>query len=223
MIVVDNITKSYPLVGGARHYVFRNLSFTFPENKSIALLGPNGAGKSTLLRILGGIDIPDSGRVITDKTISWPVGLSGGLQGSLSARDNVKFICRVYGYTGQKMKEKVAYVENFAEIGEYFDQPIKSYSSGMRSRVTFGLSMAFDFDYYLIDEVGAVGDQQFKQKSQAVYTTKLRNANVIMVSHNMADIRSMCNFVIIVNNGEAKIYDDVEEGIKMYQLIGQKK
>jgi capsular polysaccharide transport system ATP-binding protein len=223
MIILDNISKSYPLSGGGYHHVFQNLSFTFPENHSIGLLGPNGAGKSTLLRILGGIDIPDSGRVISDKSISWPVGLSGGLQGSLSARDNIKFICRIYGYTGDQMREKIAYVQEFAEIGEYFDQPIKSYSSGMRSRITFGLSMAFDFDYYLIDEIGAVGDAQFKQKSTVVYKEKLANANVIMVSHNMADIRSMCHYVVIINNGEATIYEDVNEGISVYQAIGQKK
>lgn len=223
MIILDNITKSYPLVGGGRHHVFKNFSFSFPENHSIGLLGPNGAGKSTLLRILGGIDIPDSGRVITDKSISWPVGLGGGLQGSLSARDNVKFVCRVYGYSGDAMREKIAYVEEFAEIGEYFDEPIKKYSAGMRSRITFGLSMAFDFDYYLIDEVGAVGDPGFKQKSKAVYQQKLANANVIMVSHNMGEIKAYCDYVVVVNEGEARVYEDIYEGIAMYQQIGQKK
>lgn len=216
MIMLDNLTKSYPLVHG-RHYVFRNLSFTFPEGSSIAILGPNGAGKSTLMRILGGIDTPDSGRVITDKSISWPVGLSGGFQGSLSARDNIKFVCRVYGYTGDAMREKLAYVEEFAEIGAYFDQPMKTYSSGMRSRIAFGLSMAFDFDYYLIDEAGAVGDPQFKKKSKAVYDEKLKSSNVILVSHNMSEVRELCHHVVLVQNGEALIYDDVEEGIANYQ------
>lgn len=223
MIKLENITKSYSLRDGGRHYVFKNLSFTFPENKSIGLLGPNGAGKSTLMRILGGIDLPDSGKVLTDKTISWPVGLSGGMQGSLSARDNVKFICRVYGLNKKEIVEKVEYVQNFAEIGKYFDEPIKSYSSGMRSRVAFGLSMAFDFDYYLIDEIGAVGDARFKQKSKAVYEQKLINSNVIMVSHNMADIKLYCDYVVLVYNGEANVYEDINEGISMYQQIGQKK
>lgn len=216
MIVLENLTKSYPLTHG-RHYVFKDLSFTFPENTSIGLLGPNGAGKSTLMRILGGVDAPDRGRVITDKSISWPVGLSGGFQGSLCARDNIKFVCRVYGYSGEAMREKVAYVEEFAEIGEYFDQPMKNYSSGMRSRVAFGLSMAFDFDYYLIDEAGAVGDPAFKKKSQAVYDEKLKSSNVILVSHNMDEIRKLCQHVVIVRDGEAKVYADVEEGIADYQ------
>lgn len=216
MIVLDRITKSYSLTHG-RHYVFRDLSFTFPENSSIAILGPNGAGKSTLMRILGGIDTPDSGKVITDKTISWPLGLSGGFQGSLSARDNVKFVCRVYGYTGEALREKVRFVEEFAEIGKYFDQPMKSFSSGMRSRVGFGLSMAFDFDYYLIDEAGAVGDPKFKEKSKAMYDEKKKNANVILVTHNMNEVRELCDHAIVVQNGNAQVFDDIEEAIAHYQ------
>jgi capsular polysaccharide transport system ATP-binding protein len=217
MIKLHNITKSYKLNSGDRHFVFKNLSFTFPENCSIGLIGPNGAGKSTLMRILGKMDIPDSGKVITDKKISWPVGLSGGFQGSLSARDNVKFICRIYGYHGKEMQKKVQYVEDFAEIGKFFDEPIKSFSSGMRSRVAFGLSMAFDFDYYLIDEIGAVGDAKFKAKSKAAYEEKLTNSNVIMVSHSMGEIKKWCDKVVLVKDGKATIYDDVEEGIKVYQ------
>lgn len=218
MIVLDRITKSYPLTHG-RHYVFRDLSFTFPENSSIAILGPNGAGKSTLMRILGGIDTPDSGKVITDKTISWPLGLSGGFQGSLSARDNVKFVCRVYGYSGEALREKVRFVEEFAEIGKYFDQPMKSFSSGMRSRVGFGLSMAFDFDYYLIDEAGAVGDPKFKEKSKAMYDEKKKNANVILVTHNMSEVRELCDHAIIVKDGQADVFDDIEEAIAHYQGV----
>lgn len=218
MIVLDRITKSYPLTEG-RHYVFRDLSFTFPENSSIAILGPNGAGKSTLMRILGGIDTPDSGRVITDKTISWPLGLSGGFQGSLSARDNVKFVSRVYGYAGEALREKVRFVEEFAEIGKYFDQPMKSFSSGMRSRVGFGLSMAFDFDYYLIDEAGAVGDPKFKEKSKAIYDQKKKKSNVILVTHNMAEVRELCDHAIIVKDGSAQVFDDIEEAIANYQGV----
>lgn len=218
MIVLDRITKSYPLKHG-RHYVFRDLSFTFPEDSSIAILGPNGAGKSTMMRILGGIDTPDSGRVITDKTISWPLGLSGGFQGSLSARDNVKFVCRVYGYSGEALREKVRFVEEFAEIGKYFDQPMKSFSSGMRSRVGFGLSMAFDFDYYLIDEAGAVGDPKFKEKSKAMYDEKKKSANVILVTHNMSEVRELCDHAIIVKDGNAHVYDDIEEAIAHYQGV----
>lgn len=216
MIELRGVTKSYPSPIG-RRYVFRDLNFRFPEDASIGLIGPNGAGKSTLMRLLGGIDSPDRGRVLSDVNISWPVALAGGLQGSLSGRDNVRFVCRVYGATGKSMREKIAYVESFADIGEYFDLPIKSYSSGMRTRLAFGLSMAFDFDYYLIDEATAVGDAQFRKKCQEVFRSRLAESKIILVSHNMADIRQWCDVVVLVNNGTATLFDDVEAGILAYQ------
>ncbi|MGM9996852.1 ABC transporter ATP-binding protein [Campylobacter lanienae] len=219
MIKLDNLTKFYPLSNGDKHFVFREFTFTFPDDCSIGLIGRNGAGKSTLMRLLSGADIPNAGRVITDKKISWPVGLAGGFQSSLSARDNVKFVARVYGYRGEALEEKVRYIEEFAEIGKYFDEPMNTYSSGMRSRIGFGLSMAFDFDYYLIDEAGAVGDAKFKQKSDAIYKEKLSNSKVIMVSHNMSEIKQWCDKVILVNCGMTTVYDDVKEGIEMYKRI----
>lgn len=219
MIKLDNLTKFYPLSNGDKHFVFREFTFTFPDDCSIGLIGRNGAGKSTLMRLLSGADIPNAGRVITDKKISWPVGLAGGFQQSLSARDNVKFVARVYGYKGEALEEKVRYIEEFAEIGKYFDEPMNTYSSGMRSRIGFGLSMAFDFDYYLIDEAGAVGDAKFKKKSDAIYKEKLSNSKVIMVSHNMAEIKQWCDKVILVNSGMTTVYDDVDEGIEMYKRI----
>ena len=219
MIKLDNLTKFYPLSNGDKHFVFREFTFTFPDDCSIGLIGRNGAGKSTLMRLLSGADIPNAGKVITDKKISWPVGLAGGFQHALSARDNVKFIARVYGYRGEALEEKVRYIEEFAEIGKYFDEPMNTYSSGMRSRIGFGLSMAFDFDYYLIDEAGAVGDAKFKKKSDAIYKEKLSNSKVIMVSHDMSEIEQWCDKVILVNCGTATVYDDVKEGIEMYKRI----
>lgn len=219
MIKLDNLTKFYPLSNGDKHFVFREFTFTFPDDCSIGLIGRNGAGKSTLMRLLSGADIPNAGRVITDKKISWPVGLAGGFQHALSARDNVKFVARVYGYKGEALEEKVRYIEEFAEIGKYFDEPMNTYSSGMRSRIGFGLSMAFDFDYYLIDEAGAVGDAKFKKKSDAIYKEKLSNSKVIMVSHNMAEIKQWCDKIILVNSGMTTVYDDVDEGIEMYKRI----
>lgn len=219
MIKLDNLTKFYPLSNGDKHFVFREFTFTFPDDCSIGLIGRNGAGKSTLMRLLSGADIPNAGRVVTDKKISWPVGLAGGFQASLSARDNVKFVARVYGYKGEALEEKVRYIEEFAEIGKYFDEPMNTYSSGMRSRIGFGLSMAFEFDYYLIDEAGAVGDAKFKKKSDAIYKEKLSNSKVIMVSHNMAEIKQWCDKVILVNSGMTTVYDDVDEGIEMYKRI----
>ena len=216
MIELRSVTKSY-LTPHGRRFVFRDLNFAFPEGVNIALIGRNGAGKSTLMRLIGGIDMPDRGEVVTDKNISWPVGLSGGFQGKLSGRDNVKFVCRVYGRDADEMREKIRFVEDFAELGEYFDLPLQSYSSGMRSRLAFGLSMAFDFDYYLIDECMAVGDAQFKEKSRAVFRDKIGKANIILVSHNMRDIRELCDLVVLVQEGEAILYPDLEAGVRAYQ------
>ncbi|HDS1736307.1 ABC transporter ATP-binding protein [Pseudomonas sp. BP8] len=216
MFELRNVTKSY-LTPKGRRYVFRNLSLAIPPGKNIGLIGRNGAGKSTLMRLLGGADVPDSGTIVTDRSISWPVGLTGGFQGSMTGRDNIKFVCRVYGATGEAMREKVRYVQEFAEIGTWIDEPIKTYSSGMRSRLAFGLSMAFDFDYYLIDEVMAVGDAQFKRKSASVFKEKLKTSNVVLVSHSMPEIKKMCDIVLLVRDGGIQVYDDIDEGIQAYK------
>lgn len=215
MFELKNVTKSYLTPKGRRH-VFRNLSLSIPPGKNIGLIGRNGAGKSTLMRLLGGADIPDSGSIVTDKSISWPVGLTGGFQGSMTGRDNIKFVCRTYGAEGESMREKVRYVQDFAEIGDWIDEPIKTYSSGMRSRVAFGLSMAFDFDYYLIDEVMSVGDAQFRRKCIEVFQEKLQQSKVVLVSHNMPEIEKLCDIVLLVREGGIHVYEDVAEGIKAY-------
>jgi capsular polysaccharide transport system ATP-binding protein len=210
-----NITKSYLTPKGRRH-VFRDLSLKIPAGKNIGLIGRNGAGKSTLMRLLGGADVPDSGTIVTDKSISWPVGLSGGFQGSMTGRENIKFVSRVYGAVGDAMRQKVSYVEDFAEIGDWIDEPVKTYSSGMRSRLAFGLSMAFEFDYYLIDEVMSVGDAHFRRKCTDVFEERLQKSKVVLVSHNMPEIKKLCDVVLLVRDGGVQIYDDVDEGIKAY-------
>lgn len=216
MFDVKNITKSYYTPRG-RRYVFRDVSFSIPPNRNIGLIGKNGSGKSTLMRLLGGADTPDRGKILTNRSVSWPVGLTGGFQGSMSGRDNVKFVCRVYGAVGHRMSEIIEYVRDFADLGKWFEEPVRSYSSGMRSRLAFGLSMAFDFDYYLIDEVMSVGDSHFKKKSNLVFSKKMKTANIILVSHSMDDIRRLCNLVLLVENGDIKIFNDVETGIAAYQ------
>lgn len=215
MFELRNITKSYLTPKGRRH-VFRDLSLKIPAGRNIGLIGRNGAGKSTLMRLLGGADTPDSGTIVTDKSISWPVGLSGGFQGSMTGRENVKFVSRVYGAVGDAMRQKVAYVEDFAEIGSWMDEPVKTYSSGMRSRLAFGLSMAFDFDYYLIDEVMSVGDAHFKRKCAEIFEERLQKSKVVLVSHSMPEIKKLCDVVLLVRDGGVQIYNDVDEGIKAY-------
>ena len=216
MIELRNLTKFYPTEHG-RKYIFRDLDVTFPGGHSIGLMGRNGAGKSTLLRILGGIEAPNHGEVICDESISWPVGLSGGFQGSLTARDNIRFVCRVFGASKSETERIIQYVRDFAEIGDYFDLPVSTYSHGMKSRVTFGTSMAFDFDYYLIDEVLAVGDPIFRKKSAAVFKQKLEGASVILVSHNLKEIAEMCDSAIVIERGQVRVFEDVREGISFYQ------
>lgn len=216
MIELRDVTKSYPTPHG-RRYIFRDLSFQFPDGVSIGLIGRNGAGKSTLMRLLGGIEVPDRGEIRSDVNISWPLGLGGGFQNSLSARDNCKFVCRIYGTSHEDMLEKVRFVEEFSELGDYFDMPMKTYSSGMKARIGFGLSMAFEFDYYLIDEAMAVGDAQFRRKSRQAFKERMSNSKMILVSHSMNDIREYCDVVVLVEGGAAVLYEDVEAGIAQYQ------
>ncbi|MFC4446656.1 ABC transporter ATP-binding protein [Castellaniella denitrificans] len=220
MIRVCNLYKSYRDRSQQKRYrVFENLSFSIPEGRNVAILGRNGSGKSTLLRLLGGIDVPDRGKIFSNKKISWPVGLKGGFQGSLTARENVKFVARVQGARGEELKKAVSYVESFADIGEYFDEPMKAYSSGMRGRVAFGLSLAFDFDYYLIDEAMSVGDAQFKRRCKEILREKIGKANILMVSHNMKDVVSLCDMVVLLHNQKTYFYDDVREGIRAYRKL----
>lgn len=218
MIELQNITKWYRTNAG-RHYVFRDVSVTFPSGKSIGILGPNGAGKSTLMRLIAGTESPNSGRIVTNKTISWPVGLSGGFQGSLTGRDNVKFVCRVYGLPPEEIREKIAFVQEFAEIGEYFDMPVKTYSSGMGARVAFGLSMAFDFDYYITDEVTSVGDQSFRHKSDKLFDEKRKKANIIMVSHDPETLIRNTDIGAVIVDGTITLLERIEDAANYYSKI----
>jgi capsular polysaccharide transport system ATP-binding protein len=213
------LTKSYLTLRG-RKVVFRNLSFEIPDGANVGLIGRNGAGKSTLMRLLSAVELPDSGKITTKARLSWPVGLTGGMQKNLTGRDNVKFVCRVQGIRKIRMQEKIRYVQEFADIGEYFDQPVSTYSSGMRARLAFGTSMAFDFDYYLIDEVMSVGDASFKAKSREVFREKLKRSKIMIVTHNMRRVRRMCDIVLHLDGGQAVLYENVREGIAAYRSAG---
>ena len=215
MIELRNLTKSYITPKG-RHYLFKDLNAILPEGKSVGLLGRNGSGKSTLLRIIGGIDHADAGEVISKNTISWPVGLAGGFQGSLTGRQNVRFVSRLY-VPESELPEKEAFVEEFADIGKYFDMPVKSYSSGMRSRLTFGLSMAFEFDYYLVDEVTAVGDAKFRQKSADLMQKLRARSSFIVVSHNLKDLIKQCDVGLMLLDGQATFFDNIVEAVQVYE------
>lgn len=216
MIILNNVTKFYR-VRSFRHYVLKNVTHQFNSGVSIGILGKNGAGKSTLLRMLGGIECPNFGAIQIIGSVSWPVGLTAGLLSNLSARENIKFVCRIYGRTGLETKKIIDYVNEFADIGEHFDVPLSSYSSGMRARINFGLSMAFDFDYYLVDEVTGVGDPSFKQKAKDEFNKKRKNAAMIMVSHDVKTLRDTCDIGLYLHDGKIDVYEDLEEAIKIYQ------
>lgn len=219
MIKLVNLTKSYKTKFG-KHYVYKNVNVVFPEGKNIGIIGPNGAGKSTLLRLIGKIEYPDYGEIITYKRISWPVAFTGGFQGSLTGLEIVKFVCRIYGANGE-MKEGITFVKKFSELGKYFEMPIKTYSAGMKARLTFALSMAFDFDYYLIDEVTAVGDINFRKKCNQILRKKLEKTNIIMASHGIGHVEKFCDLFAIPYKGDLFIFDNFKEASKFYAEISK--
>ncbi len=218
MIYLNNITKYYPVKNG-RKYIFKNVTLELPTEKNLGILGRNGVGKSTFLRILGGIDFPNSGRIESSVRFSWPLGLSSGFQGSLTGKDNAKFICQLYNKSETEINQTLAFIEDFAEIGKYFTMPIKTYSSGMRARLAFAVSMAFDFDCYLIDELLSVGDVFFRKKSTAVLNNLRSGRNIFLVSHSMIVLRQMCDAGVLLNNGQLTFYEDINEAVSAYENL----
>ncbi|WP_375055680.1 ABC transporter ATP-binding protein [Zobellella sp. DQSA1] len=214
MITIKNLYKRYHNHHGS-NWVLKDLNFTIPTGTSVGLVGRNGAGKSTLLRLIGGMDAPDRGEIIRDCSVSWPIGLSGGFQNSMTGRQNVKFVARVHG-SNRNMDEIISFVEDFAEIGKAFDEPVRTYSSGMKSRLSFGLSLAFDFDMYLSDEATAVGDKAFKAKASKAFKDKVGKAGLIIVSHSEGILKDLCQAGIFLHKGTATWFDDVNDAIASY-------
>jgi capsular polysaccharide transport system ATP-binding protein len=217
MIQLKNVTKYYPLKGGGRHYVVKNISLTLPSHRSLGILGPNGAGKSTLLRLIGGAESVNSGKISTSSSVSWPLGLGVGFQGSLSGRQNVLFVCQINGLSKDETNQVIENVQSFAELGPFFDMPVKSYSSGMRAKLGFGLSISFDFDYYLIDELTSVGDAIFKSKAKAEFKKIKQKASLVFVAHNLAALRDACDSAVFLREGKATYHEDINEGIALYE------
>ncbi len=212
MIELEHITKAYYYRGRPK-YVAKDVSAVFPSHSRVGLMGRNGAGKSTLLSIIAGSLNPDSGRVRVTGTISWPIGLQGCIHPDLTGAQNVKFIARVYGVDTDELMDFVA---DFADLGMNFNEPVRNYSSGMRARLNFGMSMGIRFDTYLIDEVSAVGDAQFRQKSQILFDDRMSKGGVIMVTHSERMIRSMCTSGAVLENGKLTWFDDVEEALDQH-------
>ncbi|WP_018152975.1 ABC transporter ATP-binding protein [Leeia oryzae] len=215
MIIVNDVHKRYKTEHGAGKWVLQGVNFTIPQNLSVGLIGKNGAGKSTLLRMIGGADHPTKGSIERRCKVSWPMG-QGGLEGTLTGRQNAKFVCRVHGHQAN-LADRLAFIQDFSELGEAFDEPISTYSSGMRSRLQFGLSLAFDFDVYISDEVTAAGDAAFRKKAAEAFKTTTSRAGLIMVAHDEGTLRDFCQAGVWIDNGKAHWFDDIEDALKAYK------
>ena len=216
MIIVDDVHKRYRTDHGPGKWVLKGVNFTIPPKVNVGLVGRNGAGKSTLLRLIGGTDTPSRGRVERQCRVSWPMGFGGGLQGSLTGRQNAKFVCRILGHEDE-MAERLAYMQDFAEIGGSFDEPVKTYSSGMKSRLQFAMSLAFDFDVYISDEVTSTGDAAFRAKANKAFKNLADRASLIMVSHSDSTLREFCSAGIWLHEGRAHWFDDIGDALKQYK------
>ncbi|MCF8516919.1 MAG: ABC transporter ATP-binding protein [Rhodobacteraceae bacterium] len=213
MIRLENVSKSFRLKGDYRT-IANNITATFPKGHSVGLLGRNGAGKSSLLRMISGAMEPDSGRIIVEGSLSWPVGFSGSFHRDLTGAQNTRFIARVYGVDTDELLDFVA---DFSELGRQFHQPIHTYSSGMKSRLSFGISMGIHFDMYLVDEVTAVGDESFKEKSESVFKNRMETSGAIFISHSLTSVRRVCTAVATLEQGVLTYFDNVQEGIEQHK------
>lgn len=216
MIILDNVCKYYPIRGGHRQ-ILQNVSVQINKGERLGILGRNGSGKSTLLRIFSGVEKPTTGSVKRSMNVSWPLAFGGAFQSSLTGLDNLRFICRVYGVP---FDEKVEFIEEFTELGAYLKEPVKRYSAGMRARLSFGLSLAIDFDCYLIDEIIAVGDSRFHQKCHSELFEKRGEKAYIMVSHDHSIVEKYCRRAAVLKNGSLHEFPDISEAYAMYSVHG---
>lgn len=212
MIRLEALSKAYRFQGSVKHIV-RDGNIVIPSGARVGLLGRNGAGKSTLLQLIAGTINPDRGRVRVTGNISWPIGLAGCIHNELSGIQNVRFIARVYGVDTDQL---VDFVEDFAQLGGHYRQPVRTYSSGMRARLNFGMSMGINFDTYLIDEVTSVGDASFQARSHDLFLDRVNNSGAIFVSHSNAQVRRFCHHGIVLENGKMTWFDNVEDAIDQH-------
>jgi capsular polysaccharide transport system ATP-binding protein len=215
MIVCENLRKTYPLGHGSK-VVLDGIDLVVRPGEHIGFLGRNGAGKTTLIKLIGKVEYPTSGQIRRNMTVSWPLGFGGGFQGSLTGYDNARFIARIYGRQYDEIRE---FVEDFTELGNQLGMPVKTYSSGMRARLAFALSLAIEFDCYMIDEVIMVGDHNFQRKCHAELFEKRGDRALIIASHSAEIIREYCNNALVLNRGKGQIYSDVEEALNVYDAL----
>lgn len=213
MIELHEVTKAYSTITGP-NIVLDAISFTFPARTNVGILGRNGAGKSTLLRVVARTEQPDRGSVVHRGSVSWPIGFGGGFNGSLTGEENCRLVARLYG---ADVDDVVGFTQDFAELGDYFHMPLKTYSSGMRARLAFSVSMAIEFDVYLVDEVTAVGDARFQSKCRKAFEDRSGRSSVIIVSHQLGTIREYCQHCAVIQDGRLVHFDSVEEARRVYE------
>lgn len=217
MIRAIDLAKRYRSDRGLSHWVFSGVSFHIPTKTNVGLVGRNGAGKSTLLRLIAGADYPTRGEIRRDCRVSWPLGFAGGLHGSMTGRQNARFVCRIHGLAEDEIPERLAFVQNFAELGEAFDWPIHTYSTGMSARLKFALSLVFEFDVYLTDELTAVGDAVFQKKSRQAFKDLVGKAGLIMVAHQENVLKEYCQAGLFLHQGQAFWFDRIDDAFKAYK------
>ncbi|MGR5277459.1 ABC transporter ATP-binding protein [Vibrio rotiferianus] len=217
MIELVNVSKTYRTAGGVKQ-VLKPCTLNFPKGRNIGLLGVNGAGKSTLLRMIAGSEAPTSGVIKRNVKMSWPLGFSGGFNGSMTGAENLRFVSRIYG---ADIKQVTEFVKEFSELGDYLDMPIRSYSSGMKARLAFGLSMAIDFDCYLVDEITGVGDRRFQDKCRDAFKARSEKSSLIMVSHSMPTLKEHCDMGLVLSGGELTFYEDINDAIDNYLTLSK--
>lgn len=216
MISLQNVTKSYRPFRGGGKTVLNDVSVNFPGDRNVGVLGLNGAGKSTLIKILAGSELPDTGNVIRDGSVSFPLGFASIFHPDLTGKENIEFVGRVYGCNRSSLIEAVS---KFSEIGEYLNAPVKFYSSGMLAKLAFGLCLEVDFDTYLIDEITEVGDGVFRKKAAAAFRERMGRSNIILVSHNVDTIKEYCDMCAILDGGKIRIFNNLNEGLVTFRLL----
>jgi capsular polysaccharide transport system ATP-binding protein len=217
MIALTDVHKRYWLSNGEPHWVLRGITVTFPSDKNTAVIGRNGAGKSTLLRLMAGIDTPTLGKIERTVRLSWPLGITKGLQRNLTGRQNARFICRIYGYEDEALNERVEFIRSYSKLKTFFDEPVSSYSAGMRGRLNFAVAQAFQFEMYIADEGMGAGDAAFKRQAKKALRSRFQRSGLVLVSHNEATLKNFCDAAMWLHQGKAYWFDSVGDAFREYK------